>query len=91
MNVQDLCFECARAVVEGRYMTLSLPEGGKWPAGFPRGELLSVNMHGTKNASFNPVRVLAWVQSATKSVQMIDRDFQVTPETALRLIGAPNA
>ena len=90
MNVQELCFECAKAVIEGRHMTLTLPKGRRWPAGFPRGELLSVNLHGDKNASFNPVRVLAWVQDTTKAMQTIYGGFQVTPDTQAGVELAPN-
>jgi len=81
VNIEQLCFDCARAVIAGRNITLSLPYGDRWPAGFPRGELLSVNSHGARNVSFNPVRVLAWVQDSTKAMQTIYGDFQVTSAT----------
>ena len=81
MNIEQLCFDCARAVIGGTGITLSLPKGERWPAGFPRGELLSVNLQGVRNVSFNPVRVLAWVQDSTKAMQTIYSDFQVTAAT----------
>jgi hypothetical protein len=81
VNIEQLCFDCARAVIAGTGITLSLPKGERWPAGFPRGELLSVNLQGVRNVSFNPVRVLAWVQDSTKAMQTIYGDFQVTAAT----------
>lgn len=81
MNIEELCFNCARAVIAGTGITLSLPKGARWPDKFPRGELLSVNLEGTRNVSFNPVRVLAWVQQSTKAMQTVYSDFQVTAAT----------
>ena len=70
MNIEQLCFDCARAVIAGTNITLSLPYGDRWLAGFPRGKLLSVNHQGVRNVSFNPVRVLAWVQDQVKATEV---------------------
>lgn len=69
-HMEQLCFDCARCVLAGGNITLSLPKGEKWPAGFPRGELLSENLEGARNVSFDPVRVLAWAQKAIKAGQV---------------------
>lgn len=45
-----------------RTMTLSIAPGQKRPAGFPRGELLSVGSNGAKNYSVDPLKVLAWLR-----------------------------
>lgn len=82
MNVPELVAACAGAVLAGTTVTLSLPAGlARWPQGFPRGELLSVSADGVRNVAFDPVRVLAWVQKATKNMRSIHGSFDVTPET----------
>lgn len=53
------------AILAGTDMTLHLPAGEKWPQGWPRGELLSVTERG-KNYSFNPLKVLAFMQRLGK-------------------------
>ena len=65
MEVKTLCSLAVAAIIEGRDITLHLPAGQKWPPGFPRGELLSVNDLG-RNASFDPLKVLAHVQRLGK-------------------------
>ena len=55
---------CTHALVAGlRTVTLSLPSGVKWPKGFPRGELLSINPAGLRNYAVDPVKVLAWLSA----------------------------
>lgn len=75
MNVSELCLESAKAVLHGQQLTLTLPAGQRRPAGFPRGELLSVNQAGDRNVSFDPVKVLAWLQKSTRAAQAIYGDF----------------
>lgn len=82
MNVPELVAACAGAVLAGTTVTLSLPAGTlRWPQGFPRGELLSVNAEGLRNVAFDPVKVLAWVQQATRNARAIHQGFAVTSET----------
>jgi hypothetical protein len=59
-NMADIVVCCSRAIVAGcPTVTLS---SKKFPKGFPRGELLSVNpTTGVRNTAFDPVKVLAWV------------------------------
>ena len=83
MNVPELVSACAAAVLAGHPITLTLPKGARWPHGWPRGELLSVNVQGDRNVSFDAVRVLAWVQNATRSMRAIHGSFEVTPDTAV--------
>lgn len=53
------------AILQGTDVTLNLPLEEKWPKGWPRGELLSVNDTG-KNYSFNPVKVLSFMHKLAK-------------------------
>lgn len=68
-TIKELCLDCALCIMAGSNITLSLQPGAKWPAGFPRGELLSVNQAGVTNASFDPLKVLGWVQKRTRAMR----------------------
>ena len=50
-----------------RLMTVSIVPGQKRPAGFPRGELLSVGANGSKNYEVDPLKVLAWLREGWKA------------------------
>lgn len=89
MKVSELVASCAGAVLGGTTVTLSLPKGAKWPHGFPRGDLLSVNHQGLRNVAFDPVKVLAWVQQSTKNMRAIHDGFRVTPTTEVIFGPAP--
>jgi len=65
----------------GQNITLSLPKGERWPHRFPRGALFSVGTNGARNVSFDPLRVLAWVQQATKEMRAIHDGFTPTAST----------
>lgn len=65
MEVETLCKVAMTALINGTDLTLHLPHGEKWPLGWPRGKLLSVNDRG-KNAAFDPLKVLAHVQRLAK-------------------------
>lgn len=65
MTPEQLGASALGALLAGTDMTLHLPAGEKWPDGWPRGELLSVNESG-KNVSFNPLKVLAYMQKLAK-------------------------
>ena len=86
MNVEELASQCCAAILTGQDITLSLPKGARWPHRFPRGELLSVGTNGSRNVRHDPIKVLAWVQSATLSAQAVHPGFtpskttMVTPE-----------
>lgn len=75
MDLPTLCHACTQALIAGQRVTLSLPLGKTWPRGWPRGELLSVGTDGHRNVSYDPLRVLAWVQRATQAAQTILPDF----------------
>lgn len=83
MDVPTLCAACTQALMAGQRITLSLPKGNKWPHKFPRGELLSIGTNGARNVGFDPLRVLAWVQQATKAMQAIHGGF--TPNDSTRV------
>ena len=60
--VADLSTTCALACVSGQ-PTVTLSLRGPRPAGFPRGELLSIGTNGSRNYAVNPVKVLAWIHT----------------------------
>ena len=60
----NLVMTCAYAVISGS-KTVSVLSSGRWPAGFPRGEILSVANGGKSNFAVNPIKVLAWVHART--------------------------
>ena len=57
-----LAVTCAYACVTGA-ATVTLSVRGVRPAGFPRGELLSVGTDGAKNYAVDPIKALAWLRS----------------------------
>lgn len=65
MKPEELAARAVGAILVGTDLTLHLPAGEKWPQGWPRGELLSVTNEG-KNISFNPLKVLAFMQRLAK-------------------------
>jgi len=85
MDVPTLVFDSAKALMAGQNITLALPKGARWPHRFPRGELLSVGTNGARNVSFDPLRVLAWVQQATKAAQAIHGGFTPGASTMVDL------
>lgn len=58
---------CAYAIIDGS-KKVTITVRGIRPPGFPKGELLSVGTNGAKNYAFDPLKVLAWVQSKTRVV-----------------------
>ena len=65
MTPEELAAGAVAAILAGTDLTLHLPKGEKWPQGWPRGELLSVNDIG-KNLSFDPLKVLGFMQRLAK-------------------------
>ena len=63
-----LVMQCAFAVISGQ-KTVTISTNGKRPAGFPRGELLSVGTNGAHNYAVCPVKALAWVHSCTSKAK----------------------
>ena len=59
-----LVMQCALAVIAGQ-KTVTVSTTGDRPAGFPRGELLSVGSNGAHNYAVCPIKALAWVHSRT--------------------------
>ena len=67
-GLNALVFRCAAAILDG-HKTVTISATGKPPAGFPRGELLSVGTNGSKNYALCPIKVLAWVhKKAIKTI-----------------------
>ena len=65
MAPEKLGAAAVATILAGSDMTLHLPKGAKWPQGWPRGELLSESALG-KNYSFNPLKVLGFMQRMAK-------------------------
>jgi hypothetical protein len=65
MAPEELGAAAVATILAGTDMTLHLPKGEKWPQGWPRGELLSVSELG-KNYSFDPLKVLGFMQRLAK-------------------------
>ena len=65
MAPEELAAMAVSAILAGTDLTLHLPAKEKWPQGWPRGELLSVNEKG-KNISFDPLKVLGFMQRLAK-------------------------
>jgi len=61
-NARHICEAAMLALLHGQRVTLSIPAAESWPKGWPRGELLSVQPHGVKNVSFDPLKVLGFFQ-----------------------------
>ena len=59
-----LVMHCAYAVLSGQ-TKVAISTRGKRPAGWPRGELLSVGTDGSRNYAVQPVRLLAWLHART--------------------------
>lgn len=59
-QIESACI--AAHLARQRAVTLSIAAGQKRPAGFPRGELLSVGTNGSKNYAVDPLKVLAWLR-----------------------------
>lgn len=59
-----LVMQCAFAVLAGQ-KTITISTTSKVPAGFPRGELLSVGTNGAKNYAVCPIKALAWIHAKT--------------------------
>ena len=67
MEPEKLAAAAVSAILVGTDLTLTLPDKEKWPNGWPRGELLSVNPKTKmRNYSFNPLKVLAFMQKIGK-------------------------
>ena len=62
-----IAMNCAYAVIAGQPTVTISVVNGKRPAGFPRGELLSLGTNGASNYAVNPVKVLAWIHAKTSS------------------------
>jgi hypothetical protein len=59
-----LVMQCAFAVIAGQ-KTVTISATKKSPAGFPRGELLSVGTDGSHNYAVDPIKTMAWIHART--------------------------
>ena len=64
-----IAMNCAYAVIAGQPTVTISVTGGKRPAGFPRGELLSVGTNGAQNYAVDPIKLLAWVHGRTRKAK----------------------
>jgi hypothetical protein len=67
-----LVMQCAFAVIAGQ-RTVTVSATGKRPAGFPKGELLSVGTNGAHNYAVCPIKTLSWVHARTSGVEASDK------------------
>ena len=71
MTPAEMTAVCSHALRAGLpTITLSLQSGIKWPKGFPRGELMSVNPTGMRNYAVEPAKVLAWLRANEQPQRM---------------------
>ena len=61
MEIKKLVSDCVEAILNGTFLTL---HGKSFPAGFPRGELMCEQFDGSKVKSFDPVKILVWIQKS---------------------------
>lgn len=59
-EMESLCI--AAHLDRQHWVTLTLPKNFKGGAGWPRGELMSVNAAGERNYRFDPLKLLAWMR-----------------------------
>jgi uncharacterized protein YqfB (UPF0267 family) len=62
----DLVMQSCYAIISGQ-KTMTISARGNRPAGFPRGELLSVGTDGSKNYAVCPIKVLAWIHKSMQT------------------------
>ena len=63
MTPEQMAKDAAEAMKAGTNMTLVLQRGWKRPPKFPRGELLCSHSNGRKVYSYDPKKVLAWLEA----------------------------
>jgi len=63
MTPEQMATDAAAALQHGTRVTFIRARGVKLPPKFPRGELLCENFDGTRAYSYDPLRVLAWLQA----------------------------
>ncbi len=63
MTPQQMATEALTAMQAGSRMTLVRTRGTKPPSGFPRGELLCENFDGRNVYSYDPARVISWLNA----------------------------
>ena len=63
MTPEQMAKEALAAVQAGTRMTMVRIRGKKPPRGFPRGELLCENSDGRNVYSYDPSRIIAWLNA----------------------------
>lgn len=66
-----LVMQCAFAVIAGQ-PAVTISTTGKRPAGFPRGELLSVGTNGAHNYAVCPIKAMAWIHARTLKASNVE-------------------
>lgn len=61
-HVRHVMLACIDAILSNSPTVTLSTTSKKWPAGFPRGELLSVGTNGSRNYAIDPVKVLGWMR-----------------------------
>lgn len=63
MKPQQMAAEALAAMQAGSRLTMVRMRGMKTPPKFPRGELLCENYDGTRCYSYDPAKVIAWLNA----------------------------
>lgn len=63
MKAEELAVKARKAIDDGTNMTLTMEKGTlKCLSGFPRGDLLLEQKDGRRAYSFNPQKIIDWLQ-----------------------------
>ncbi len=68
-QIANIIMTCAAAVLSGEPTVTISVTAGKRPAGFPRGELLSVGTAGANNYAVCPIKVMAWIHQRKREAR----------------------
>ena len=81
MTPEQMAAEAALAIAGGAKMTMVRQRGMKMPPKFPRGELLCENHEGRHVYSYDPLKVLAWL-NAMRLVKVTARIKTPNPKSS---------
>jgi len=66
MTLQELAKSANECIASKSRVTLVRKKGQKPPPGFPRGELLCENFSGDHCYSYDPVKIVKWIEMRAK-------------------------
>lgn len=81
MTPQEMATEAKAAMLAGTRLTMVRVRGIKLPPKFPRGELLCENHDGRNVYSYDPAKVIAWLNKyRLVAVEILTPNVEVTGE-----------